>query len=1132
MGKYFLVKGTVLGLLWACFATMPANAAEPYEFDPVLSLTGNCAVSAFDPIPDPSCAGEPPAYPPPPSRPSGRFDEPTGIAFDPFGNEYVASFAESVDAAGRTDVFDDEGRFITEVATPDPSSIAVDSKGNLYVFNSQNGDVARYSPSASSDPEAGEITYEDPPVTVSTGLFVGAVAIDAANDQLLVARPGAITRYRSAAEGNGVLESFSPTDMGAWTEAIAVDSQRERIYVSYCADGNKECGIKVVEASAPHATLENIDGSTTPAGKFFALSSRLGIAVDEQTGDFFVGDIVPAKIVYQFGEDYEYLSEIQSAEFEATASTQIAVSNGERSLAAEPCLYPNPEVPAGDACNRHYLVVPKSTSAGRAIAFHPPGKTAPEIEKVWTSAIGETEAGLRGTISSGGLETTYVFEYTTQKAFEEKGNFEGAAILNEGTIPGQSQATDVWTLAAGLEPGETYRFRLRAENAVGAAAEAGQNEAVFATYNDAPTSSCPSQGPLSSFSKLLPDCRGYELVTPPETNGRPPRGIGFGGSQFNTVQASPDGDDVSFRIEGGSLPGSSGTGSFTGDPYTADRGASGWSSELSGPSGGEATLSFPGSVSPDQGHSFWTALNEGSAVINGDATEYVRYPDGESALLGQGSLGVDPKANGKLITNNGSHIVFETKNDGVTKAIQLEPEAPPTGTSTVYDRTPDEITHVVSLLPGNITPAAGQNATYLGSSNDGGGIAFAIGSKLYLRVGNETSYEIGESVEFAGVSEGGGRIFYVEGGDLKAFDTASEEVINFSSTADVTPVNVSTGGSRAYFVSPSVLGGANPEGDVALAGEQNLYLSQEGAISFVATVTDRDVEGEIPPFQSTAFDGLGLWSEALVGRQLSRDPSRVNPSGSILLFQSRANITGYEEGEVPQIYRYDSAAGNLQCISCIPTKRPATGGASLETYAFDPTDPPPFSASGFVPNLALDGKRVFFESTEALVSTDTDEVQDVYEWEGEGVGSCERSGGCVYLISSGHSARDDFLFSHSESGSDVFFTSGDVLTGFDAGPATSIYDARVDGGFPEPLEEDDCMNDACRPIVTPPPPAPSLASSAQGTSGNVAAGRPRSCPKGKRKVNKNGKVRCVKKKKKKNKGDKAKRAGANRGAGK
>jgi hypothetical protein len=312
------------------------------------------------------------------------------------------------------------------------------------------------------------------------------------------------------------------------------------------------------------------------------------------------------------------------------------------------------------------------------------------------------------------------------------------------------------------------------------------------------------------------------------------------------------------------------------------------------------------------------------------------------------------------------------------------------------------------------------------------------------------------------------------------------------------------------------------------AFSQNLYLSEEGQISFIATLTNRDAEGDPTGIE----DGLGLWTK-VGGSQPARDPSRLNPDGSILLFQSRAEITGYPASEFPQIYRYDSDAGDLQCISCIPTGRPATGGASLESYSPDAFSGRPFSANGFVPNLNPAGTRAFFDSTEALVSSDSDEVTDVYEWEANGVGSCTRPQGCIYLISSGQSERDNFLYGHSTSGDDVFFTTGDQLTGWDTSEgALSIYDARVGGGFPEPTGADICVGDGCRPGVTPLPATPSPQSSGQGRSGNQVQNKPKTCPKNKRKVKQNGKVRCVKKNKKQKGGKAKKRSGANRGAGK
>ncbi len=1071
----------------AMFGEGNASAAEPTEervFDPVLSLTGDCSSSPVDPVPDPGCpeGGHPL---------SGSFTLPRSIGTDDYGDIYVASYGNETGGssdglAGRIDIFDSSGNYLTELEDPSgPKNLAVDSKGNLYVFQERPGlfnKVEVYEPTGNYNPAAGEIEYGDAPkLVVNTLSFVCGLAINRKNDHLFVHLGSRVQEFSSAETGNEPLEVLGASTFNSSQvpqgRGLAVDVEHELIYASdQRSTAPNDFLIDVFELAAPHGLVRRIDGAETAAGKF---SAETAIAVDEGSGDVFA--YPPGKIAFQLSQGGAILDEIEHSIKEVFAA-EIGVDNG------------------GLSPNGGYLFVPSNpTGIGHSFAFAPKPKECPsEVASISFANVTEGEAELNGAIEPCGLTTSYSFEVTTLQRYEVEA-FTGAQVVKQGQISGEFAPKPVAALLGGLTGGTTYRFRLVATNELGG----DTAEAEFATYPQAePREPCENDAFRTGFSSLLPDCRAYELVTPPETNARAPRGVGFLGPYFATREASPAGDRLSFITEGGTLPGSEGSGSLGGDPYLSKRDADGWSTEPSGPTGGEAAALLPGGVSPDQGYSFWnTGGAEGSASIEGKDTSYIRYPDGHSELVGRGSIGTDPRAIGRLITESGSHIIF-ISGSITSSPVQLEPEAPPSGTQAVYDRTADEVTHVVSLLPGNLTPEAGEDAEYIGASIDGRGIAFEIDNTLYLRYSNAETFEIGEGLTFAGITEGGSKIFYVEAGKLLRFNALNEEVTEFSTTGTVAPVNIAADGSTAYFVSATVLATeANPNGAEAEAGQQNLYLSREGAISFVGTVTEEDMVGE-----ATGI-GLGRWSPHVVSYgEAAEDPSRSTPNGGVLLFESRADLAGYDSNGKTEVYRYAADAGELTCLSCNPTKAPTTGGATLQSMALSIGEPPPLSTFGSITNLRPDGRRAFFQSTEPLVPTDTDGLQDVYEWEAQGVGSCTRAAGCIYLISSGQSSRINYLYAVSDSGDDVFFRSSDLLVPADLEQTASIYDVRVDGGFPEESSPG-CEAEGCRPVLPAPPP---MAAPESGVHAQSAEGK--TCPKGKRKMRRSGKVRCVKKK--------------------
>ena len=68
------------------------------------------------------------------------------------------------------------------------------------------------------------------------------------------------------------------------------------------------------------------------------------------------------------------------------------------------------------------------------------------------------------------------------------------------------------------------------------------------------------------------------------------------------------------------------------------------------------------------------------------------------------------------------------------------------------------------------------------------------------------------------------------------------------------------------------------------------------------------------------------------------------------------------------------------------------------------------------PRYLTDSGRLYFDSQDSLSPFDTNEgVEDVYEFEPEGVGGCKRRAGCVALISAGREGVDsNFLAADSE----------------------------------------------------------------------------------------------------------------------
>jgi hypothetical protein len=366
-------------------------------------------------------------------------------------------------------------------------------------------------------------------------------------------------------------------------------------------------------------------------------------------------------------------------------------------------------------------------------------------------------------------------------------------------------------------------------------------------------------------------------------------------------------------------------------------------------------------------------------------------------------------------------------------------------------------------------------------------------------------------------------------------------------------LGTSADGSHLYFAANGDLDGAGPAtpGDCettephgslsSLSGECNIYLWREGAPT--ALVARIDASGKAG---GDALNWAPTTSELFGEGGAVPKTSTVSKDGETLLFRSQQKLSAYDNEGVPELYRFEvGATPPVSCLSCPPSEEAAGRGPSLGSVAFPGLHPRQFAAFASR-NLSGDGKRAFFETTEALSPLDTNAqggcppsgiaffpaCLDVYEWEAPESGSCKAGSpsysslndGCIYLLSTGKSKYPSFFADASASGEDVFFFTREQLVGQDEDELQDVYDARVDGGLASqfPVKAPPCEGaDACHGPAQFPP-----LESSPGSATFVGPANP--APKH-QKAKKQQKHKKQKHRKQK-KGNKHKRANAKQGA--
>ena len=187
---------------------------------------------------------------------------------------------------------------------------------------------------------------------------------------------------------------------------------------------------------------------------------------------------------------------------------------------------------------------------------------------------------------------------------------------------------------------------------------------------------------------------------------------------------------------------------------------------------------------------------------------------------------------------------------------------------------------------------------------------------------------------------------------------------------------------------------------------------------------------------------------------------------------------------------------------------------------FELTNPTAEHQSRYLSNSG----RLFFNSADALLPQVTARerqetiagaassvgVENVYEYEPEGEGTCQTGPGCVALLSSGTSDQESAFLDASENGNDAFFLTTAQLVPEATEDTPAIYDARVCGTSEsepclpaKPPPPAVCSGEECRPpfavAQVPGPPATATLSAPAASAGHsVLSSDTKAAPKAKR----------------------------------
>jgi hypothetical protein len=841
-----------------------------------------------------------------------------------------------------------------------------------------------------------------------------------------------------------------------------------------------------------HGTNAGNDRSVSPVA-VLKLHTNPADIVDEHNVTFngsFDPDGLETKYFFEYGLDSTY--------GQSTSVGIVAAASG-----VQPVTASIGTLPAGRSL--HYRIVARNslgTTFGQDVVFRTASK--PDVSGVRADSITAESATVKGRVNPVGYATKYHFEYGTTPEY-------GSSIPVPDTAIGSGgDPVDVAEQIQGLESGITYHFRLVATNQWGSAFSPDS------TIDFAPPTCPNSHVRQQTRSGYLPDCRAYELVSPPEAGSilvQPTGSIDDLdlGPCCNTrygklwpvntgIAAAPT--RFAYYAGFGAFEELEGTNAVF-DMYMATRTPTGWVTSLPGLKGSEALMatrpqcsnSLSLCIENNDGDPFYFLAEPENAahLFKADGQQLTRLPTNVNTVPDGAHYVGDQKFSG-----DGNHYVFSANNR------VFAPNGTTSAPGSAYDNDiAAKTVNLVSLrqdgtpIPQDVVKP-GEFIEFAGLSNDGSHILMDVKGgdgpvHLYMRVDDAVTYDVsrGAGVTFVGMTEDGSKVFFTAAQPLTPDDHDQSVDLYMWSEAGNQLTRISQGNGRGDtdLCSPSwgsqcnVLGlsteDAHPWNIASIPGIDDSIASQSGDVYFYSPEL---LDPESPGVQNAR--NLYVYRNGAVHLVATLDAGapiirmQISPDGRHAAFLTASSLTAYDTHGFRQMYTYDAETGRIECASCRPDGEPPTADVV---------------GSQGGPFMANDG-RTFFASSDQLTPQDTDGILDVYEYAGgrpqlisQGTGSRDFTGGSQALQIVGGTAFTG-LESVSADGTDVFFSTYDSLVPQDHnGEFIKMYDARSGGGFDIQPNLGPCAAaDECHGPGSNPPAPPGIGTGSDlGDSGNV-----------------------------------------------